>query len=83
MWRVRERLKARVRDDSRNGVSAQLELDPPSQMRYPIADRLRAYPVLYRILGIGWINKEELTHPAKSRSALARWLRIDGYEVRP
>jgi hypothetical protein len=83
MWCVRERLKARVRDDSRNDVRAQLEPDPPSPIHYPIADRLRAYPVLYRILGDGWINAEELTHPAKSRSALARWLRIDGYEVRP
>jgi hypothetical protein len=82
-WRVGERRAATVLDDSRNDVSGQLEPDAPSPIRYPIADRLRSYPVLYRVLGDGWINKEELTHPAESRSALARWLRIDGYEVRP
>jgi hypothetical protein len=82
-WRVSERRAATVHDDRRNDVSGPVESDAPSPTRYPIADRLRSYPVLYSILGNRWINKEELTHPAESKSALARWLRIDGYEVRP
>jgi hypothetical protein len=55
----------------------------PLPAAYSIADRLEPYPVLRRVLGEPWIANEEAIHPATSRSALARWLRIDGYEVRP
>ena len=55
----------------------------PLPAHYPIADRLQPYPSLRRALRDDWIKNEEATHPAKSQSALARWLRIEGYEVRP
>jgi hypothetical protein len=48
----------------------------------PIRDRLRLYPVLYRVLGDAWLDKQVAIHPSKSTYALARWLRIEGYEPR-
>ena len=49
---------------------------------FPIKERLAAYPNLQHALGDPWAKREESVHPAKSPYALARWLRIDGYEVR-
>lgn len=70
--------------EGRGEVRTSMEPASPSlPARFPIADRVRSYPALHRALGDSWVSKEETTHPAKSRNALARWLRIDGYDVRP
>jgi hypothetical protein len=55
---------------------------PDNDHADPIKDRLRSYPNLYQVLGESWLDQQVAIHPAKSRYALARWLRIDGYEVR-
>lgn len=75
-----EKLMARGGDSM---IEAKESASPPSPVRFPIADALSTYPALHRALGPKWIAKEEATHPAESRCSLARWLRIDGYEVRP
>jgi hypothetical protein len=49
---------------------------------FPIKERLAAYPSLQHALGDPWAKRQESVHPAKSPYALARWLRIDGYEPR-
>jgi len=49
---------------------------------FPIKERLAAYPNLQHALGDAWAKRQESLHPAKSPYSLARWLRIDGYEVR-
>lgn len=48
----------------------------------PLKERLNLYPNLLNTLGRKWLEHEVTIHPAKSRYALARWLRIDGYQVR-
>jgi hypothetical protein len=48
----------------------------------PLEERLNQYPNLLRTLGSKWLEREVTIHPAKSRYALARWLRIDGYDGR-
>jgi hypothetical protein len=74
----------RGNQEERIDMSTPQEPNPqPTPAHFPISDRLEPYPILRRVLKEEWIKNEEATHPAKSQSALARWLRIEGYEVRP
>jgi hypothetical protein len=74
VWRALARTQREVR-------VRQSEILEPEQDDI-IEERLDLYPSLSGVLGQDWLDREITVHPAKSPYALARWLRINGYEVR-